>query len=146
MKYDTFHRQVQLTEKAWQLHETLLDTKDKLAEMEDELSRCREALEKARQELDSRPVLALDASPSDKDAALARLDRERRELEIIVAAGADDAAVRRARRAADREWASKVEALEGALDMQRSIEADALAALATERKVHASRHWLTAVF
>jgi centromeric protein E len=114
-----------------------MDARDKLAEKEDELMRLTEALTACQLDRDSRPVVSPDAPPTEKDQALAELDKEVRELRCILGDTDRDynAAIRMARRTAAREWQLKCEALEGQLEAQKALHEDALAQVAVERKV-----------
>lgn len=81
-----------------------------------------------------------NASPDEKDARIATLEREKRELEIVVAAGGAEsgsweATLRRERRSLERTWSAKVEALEEELEAQARVGDDLMRTLEKERKV-----------
>lgn len=120
-----------------QLHDQLMDARYALEEKTEEVIRLKDQLKEITLDRDSRPVVSPDATASIKDEALAQLDQERRELQCILAdSDANyDAAIRRAKQTARKELQLRCESLEGQLEAQKALHADALAQVDAERRV-----------
>lgn len=85
--------------------------------------------------MSTRPLLPPDAPLDLKDEKIGQLERTIREMEVIIANTDVEDAARRERRFVEREWSSRVRALERDILVRKELEAKSNEVLANERKV-----------
>jgi hypothetical protein len=115
--------------------EQLLDANERISDLEDQVARLANELSAAKDELLLRPAIAPDAPQDAKDAKIASLEKMIRELECVLQDNDIEEAVKRERRLMDREYLSRLRALERDILVRKELETKANEVLAGERKV-----------
>ena len=117
------------------LLDQLNDAQEKVADLEDKITKLLAELKAVRDDLAARPVVARDAPEHEKDRVIAALQKELREMEVILANTDPEEAAKRERRMVERDWSARVRTLERDAIVRKETEAKANELLAAERKV-----------
>lgn len=117
------------------LLDQLNDAQEKIADLEDKITKLLAELKAVRDDLAARPAVARDAPEHEKDRVLAALQKELREMEVILANTDPEEAAKRERRMVERDWSARVRTLERDAIVRKETEAKANELLAAERKV-----------